>query len=71
MKAVVDRIEGDRAVLLFGDEEIKVDFPLVLLPAGVNEGSIIQATFQLDHVSESQQREKISDLLEKLKDKNK
>ena len=32
MKAVVDRIENQIAITLFGDEEIKVDIPLVLLP---------------------------------------
>jgi len=32
MKAVIDRFEGDYAVVLFGDEEIKVDIPKELLP---------------------------------------
>ncbi len=32
MKAVIDRIVEDYAVLLVGDEEIKVDIPKKLLP---------------------------------------
>ncbi|MBT9140225.1 MAG: hypothetical protein DDT30_00801 [Dehalococcoidia bacterium] len=34
MKAVIDRIEGDYAVVLFGDAEIQVDIPVGLLPEG-------------------------------------
>ncbi|MFY9542033.1 MAG: DUF3006 family protein, partial [Dethiobacteria bacterium] len=31
MKAVIDRFEGDFAVVLFGDEEIKLNIPRKLL----------------------------------------
>jgi len=71
MKAVVDRIENQTAVLLFGDEGIKVDMPLKLLPAGTREGSFLQVDFTLDREGEAAQREKISNLLDKLKNKNK
>ena len=70
MKAVVDRIENQTAVLLFGDEEIKVDMPLKLLPAGTREGSLLQVDFTLDRKGEAAQREKISNLLDKLKNKS-
>ncbi len=69
MKAVVDRIENQTAVLLFGDEEIKVDMPLKLLPAGTREGSLLQVDFTLDRKGEAAQREKISNLLDKLKNR--
>ena len=69
MRAVVDRIENQTAVLLFGDEESKVDIPLKLLPAGTREGSFLQVSFSLDPAGESGQREKISGLLEKLRNK--
>ena len=45
MRAVVDRIENETAVLLFGDEDSKVDIPLKLLPAGTREGSFLQVSF--------------------------
>jgi len=70
MRVVVDRIEEKYAVLLFGEKEIKVDMPLELLPEGTKEGSILNARFELDLNAEQQQREKVSKLLEKLKNKN-
>ncbi len=71
MKAVIDRLEGDLAVLLFGEEEIKVDFPLALLPHGVKEGSWLKVSFEMDLKGEQKQREKIEGLLQKLRNKNK
>ncbi|HPQ11611.1 MAG TPA: DUF3006 domain-containing protein [Bacillota bacterium] len=71
MKAVIDRFEGDFAVVLFGDEEIKLNIPRKLLPKGSREGSWLKVTFELDPEGEKKQREKIEDLLKKLKDKNK
>jgi hypothetical protein len=70
LKAVVDRIENHIAVVLFGDEETAVDIPLALLPEGTKEGSFLKVTFELDPAGEQAQREKISGLLEKLKNKN-
>ena len=34
MKAVIDRFEGDFAVMLFGNKEIKAEIPRQLLPEG-------------------------------------
>ena len=48
MKVVIDRIENQIAVVLFGDEEIKVDLPLSLLPEVVKEGSHLNVTFELN-----------------------
>ena len=70
MRAVVDRIENQTAVLLFGDKEIKVNMPLKLLPAGTREGSFLQVDFTLDREGEAAQREKISNLLDKLTSKS-
>jgi hypothetical protein len=36
---VLDRIEGDRAVLLFGEE--RVELPASALPAGAREGDML------------------------------
>ena len=71
MKAVVDRIENQIAVVLFGDEEIKPDIPLALLPEGTREGSHLSINFELDKASEASKREKIAALLEKLSRKEK
>ncbi len=69
MKAVIDRFEGDFAVVLFGDEEKKVDIPKQLLPGEAREGSWLKVTFELDLEGTKRQEEKITGLLEKLKSK--
>lgn len=71
MKAVVDRIESGIAVLLVGEAEEQVNIPLHLLPSGTHEGSWLTISFEPDIQGEQQQRDKISSLLEKLKNKNK
>lgn len=70
MKAVVDRIENYIAIVLFENEEITVNIPLALLPEGTKEGSFLQITIDLDPGGEGAQREKISNLLDKLRKKN-
>lgn len=69
MKAVIDRFEEDYAVVLFGDEEIKVDIPRVLLPGEAEEGSWLKISFELDEEETRRRKERIKDLLEKLKNK--
>lgn len=69
MKAVIDRFEEDYAVVLFGDDEIKVDIPKILLPEGVQEGSWLNVSFELDQEGKLGQKKKIEDLLDKLKGK--
>jgi|LSQX01.3.fsa_nt_gb hypothetical protein len=71
MKAVVDRFEGGYAVVLFGDEEIRVNVPRRLLPEDVREGSWLRVGFELDPGGTESQRKKIEGLLDRLKEKNK
>jgi hypothetical protein len=70
MKAVIDRFEGEYAVMLFGDEEIKVEVPRKLLPEGSTEGSWLKVSFELDPKETMARKEKINSLLEKLINKN-
>ncbi len=70
MKAVIDRIEGNLAVVLVGDKEVKIDVPLEILPVEAREGSWLKITFELDPEGTKKQKEKISDLINKLKNKN-
>ena len=70
MKAVIDRFEGDFAVVLVGDKEIKVDIPKALLPKKAKEGSWLKFNIELDPEGTEKQKEKMSKLLDKLKDKN-
>lgn len=71
MKAVIDRFEGNYAVLLFGKKEIRVDFPRELLPEGVNEGTWLKITLDIDEKGTTGQQQKISRLLDKLQKKDK
>ena len=71
MKAVIDRFENEYAIILLGDDEIRVDFPRQLLPKGAKEGSWLNVIFELDIEGTNQQEEKIRGLLEKLKRKGK
>ncbi len=71
LKAVIDRFEGEYAVVLFGEDEIKVDIPKILLPEGAKEGSWLNINFELDIEGEMKQRERIESKLEKLKRKGK
>ncbi len=70
MKAVIDRFEGNLAVVLFGDDEVKVNIPKKLLPKGAKEGSWLKVSIALDKEGTKKQEEKIKSKLDKLKNKN-
>jgi hypothetical protein len=70
MKAVIDRFEGDCAVILFGEEERQVCIPKKYLPEAAGEGSLLEVSFELDPEGGNKQEEKVKNLLEKLKNKN-
>ncbi|KKH93615.1 hypothetical protein EO95_11095 [Methanosarcina sp. 1.H.T.1A.1] len=71
-KVTLDRIEGSTAVLLLRDNEsIKIDFPLFLLPPGSKEGDILNLSIEKDVQETEAAKERVSALLEKLKNKNK
>lgn len=70
-KVTLDRIEGSTAVLLLRDEEsIKLDIPLFLLPSGSKEGDILDISIVRDDQETEEAKERVSALLEKLKNKN-
>ena len=67
-KVVIDRIEGDLAVLaLYEDDRVKFSFPLHYLPEGVGEGDHLQMGFAQDEDSREAERKKVEDLLKELK----
>jgi hypothetical protein len=71
-KVTLDRIEGCTAVLLLrGDESIKIDVPLFLLPRESKEGDILNVSIERDVQETEAAKERVSALLEKLKNKNK
>lgn len=46
---VIDRFEGNKAVLLLGDEEAQVIWPKESLPDEAKEGDIVTIELQVDH----------------------
>ncbi|HPM11768.1 MAG TPA: DUF3006 domain-containing protein [Paludibacter sp.] len=69
MKGVIDRFEGQYAIVLMGKDEIRVEIPKVLLPGGAKEGSWLRVGFELDLEEEKGQRETIKEIHNKLKNK--
>ncbi|MFC2947696.1 DUF3006 domain-containing protein [Virgibacillus sediminis] len=67
----IDRIEGNKAVLLLRDDERQEkDVPLSRLPMGVKQGDMVQKTengFILLEEETKAARQKAQDLLDKLK----
>ena len=49
LRLFIDRVEGDIAVVLMGeDESVKVDMPVKWLPKGVKEGTILRVDCETD-----------------------
>jgi len=70
IKVTVDRIEGDKAVLLVRNgEEEEVILPVSLLPAEASEGSILVLRIELDRQENARVEERVKSLIEKLKNK--
>ncbi|NLY11299.1 MAG: DUF3006 domain-containing protein [Firmicutes bacterium] len=68
-QAVIDRFEGEWAVLLVGEKEYVVNFPKELLPKGAKEGDHLSGNFRIDQDSTEQARQRVTSLLEKLSKK--
>ena len=69
-RVVIDRIEGDLAVLvLYEDDRLRINFPLRLLPEGAREGDHLLMTFAEDSASRESEKKRIGNLLEELKSK--
>ncbi|MDR7665503.1 DUF3006 domain-containing protein [Methanosarcina sp. Z-7115] len=70
-KVTFDRIEEGTAVLLVRDEEmVKINIPLFLLPPESKEGDILDITVVKEVKETEDVKERVSSLLEKLKNKN-
>ena len=67
-RVVIDRIEGDLAVLvIYDDDRVKFNLPVRYLPQGAREGDHLQVSFVSDEVSRELERKRVEDLLKELK----
>ena len=57
-------------LLIRDGKNIKINVPLVLLPAGSKEGDILDITIQKDEKETREARERVASFIEKLKGKN-
>ncbi len=70
VRAVIDRFEEDRAVLLVGEsEDRQVNWFRNDLPPEAVEGDILCITAEVDAAATAQAREEAAALLQQLKDK--
>jgi hypothetical protein len=67
MKVIIDRMEGDNAIMLVGEEAWEVIFPSALLPPGAAEGDWLELTIERDTSGRREKESELSSLLEKLK----
>jgi hypothetical protein len=74
-KAVIDRFEGDKAVLLVGEEQDALVVPRAKLPKGVKEGHWLKVdveddrvlSAEIDEEETSRAKERINEKLAKLR----
>jgi len=69
IKAVVDRIEGEMAILLL--EKKSILWPLKALPRGCREGDIISIDLRIDKGATLKRSREISSFIEKLSEEEK
>lgn len=66
IKALVDRMEGDKAVVLFGEEEQEsVAIPKIFLP-DVKESDILTVKIKLQSRKTKEAKAKVQGMIEKL-----
>jgi len=67
MRAIIDRFEGDMAVILLGDEEIQLDLPRKYLPQKAREGTIMRLSWEIDEAQTESVRDRMRNRIERLK----
>ncbi|MEI6632943.1 MAG: DUF3006 domain-containing protein [Chlamydiota bacterium] len=70
VRAIVDRIEEDLAVLEVGGEGM-VEWPVKFLPRGLGEGNVLDVEFTINKKAEAEARAEISDLQRELLERTK
>ncbi len=66
-QAIIDRIEGDTAVLIFGEDKTPFEFPAELLPPSASEGSILSFNIKELKTETKKTKEEIQKIIKKLK----
>ncbi len=71
IRAFVDRIEGDKAVLLIGEkEEHTIVIPAEYLPEEAGSGSVLSIDLRLEPELTAQARNEVADLIQRLRNQD-
>jgi len=70
IQVVIDRFEGNKAVLLVGDDEAQVVWPRRILPEEVKEGDILCVDMQIDSEATTAAKTEAENLLKQIVKKN-
>jgi len=70
IKAVIDRFEGNKAVLLVGNDEVQVLWPRLILPALVQEGDILHLDLAIDREATAKAKADADSLLQEILENN-
>ncbi|MHB1418022.1 MAG: DUF3006 domain-containing protein [Bacillota bacterium] len=70
IQAVIDRFEGNIAILLVGEKEQLVNWPKAQLPDGAREGDVLDLTLKLNPEATKTKTEQASQLIKKLQGKS-
>jgi hypothetical protein len=65
-KAVIDRMEESKAILLVGEKECTVAWPRELLPQGAKEGDVLDIQLSVNREATREAREEAEVLLRQL-----
>jgi hypothetical protein len=72
IKLIIDRFEGKYAILESqGKNPMIFNFPRHLLPKEAKEGTILNINIDIDHEETKRKKDKIQNLLDKLKKQDK
>lgn len=69
IEAVIDRLEGDKAVLLLGEDEVELVWPLNKLPLEAKAGDILQIDVVIDEAATKQAEAAANALLQEILEK--
>ena len=72
IKLIIDRFEGKYAILESQDKNPMIfNFPRHLLPKEAKEGIVLNINIDIDHEETKRRKDKIQNLLNKLKEQDK
>jgi hypothetical protein len=66
LRATVDRIEEQKAVLFIGEENYRIIVPVNLLPENAAEGTVLSIQIEVDPSATEEARQRVQGLINKL-----